>query len=241
MNRFILLFAAFINVVGGSAQAPILCTKYGITDMRAIAGNVQQLSNGVDTLSFSEESGSKNGALGLDIYVPLNSDKDLLYLDLGLYYGSSTLVGNPGFRYSFVYAANAVRRDTTIQAKYSYGNFKFGLAINLTPKSEVISFLPSIGLDLEYGEVVYLSPDFNIDVSSGQLVVKDLFVKNSLLYGAYLRGLVMVNVANGWGLAFTPGFKYAGRAEDDFENDKTITYPPRGSFEFSIGLVKRFE
>ena len=51
----------------------------------------------------------------------------------------------------------------------------------------------------------------------------------------------MFKVVKGWGLAFTPGFKYTGRAEDDFENDRTITYPPRGAFEFTIGLAKHFE
>lgn len=222
-------------------QSPIMSTKYGIADLKFITKKAQQISNGIDTLEFNEDSGSKNGALGLDIIVPLSADKDKFYFDLGLYYGSSTLIGNPGFRYRFVYAPNAVQRDTTITAKYSYGNFKFGLGMNVTPKSKVITFIPSVGVDLEYGEVVYLNSDFSVDISGGDLVISNLFVKNSLLYGIYFRGLVLVEIANGWGLAFTPGFKYTGRAEDDFENDKTITYPPRGSFEFSIGFAKHFK
>lgn len=222
-------------------QSPILGLKYGITDLRSVSESIQLLSNGLDTIGYTEESGSKNAALGLDLYIPASSEKDLVYFDLGLYYGSSTLIGNPGFRYRFVYAANAVAWDTTIQAKYRYGNFKFGVAFNLTPRSPVIKVIPSVGMDLEYGEVVYLNSDFNINTSSGAIELDGLFVENSLLYGGYLRMLVLVKVVKGWGLAFTPGFKYTGRAEDDFENDRTITYPPRGAFEFTIGLAKHFE
>lgn len=239
--RSIQLLSTLLFLGSAQAQAPILSAKYGITDLKFIAQRAQQISNGIDTLAFDEDGGSKNGALGLDIIVPLSKEKNRLYFDLGLYYGSSTLIGNPGFRYRFVYAANAVQRDTSITTKYSYGNFKFGLGVNVTPKSEVITFIPSLGVDLEYGEVVYLNSDFEVDISGGDLVIRNLFVNNSLLYGIYLRGLVLVNIKNGWGLAFTPGFKYTGRAEDDFENDKTITYPPRGSFEFTIGFAKHFQ
>ncbi len=217
-----------------------MSTKYGITDLRTVAKNAQIISNGVDSLNYEEESGSKNGSLGLDFLIPVNPEKNTFYLDMGLYYNSSTLIGNPKFRYQFIYSQQGVSIDTTVQRKYSYGNFKIGLAVNLTRKLENVCVMPSLGLDLEYGEVIHLNSGFAVDVTGNDLVISGLFVKNRLLYGPYLRFTVYAGLPNGFGLAATPGYKYTFSAEDDFENDRTITYPPRGSFDFTIGLAKQF-
>lgn len=222
------------------AQGTIMAIKYGITDLKSVTQSAQLISNGVDSLEYTEESGSKNGSLGMDFLIPVDDDKRLLYIDMGLYYNSSTLIGNPKFRYDFIYAQQGVNADTTIQTKYSYGNFKIGLAVNLTRKLKTVAIMPALGLDLEYGEVVQLNSDFAVDVNGSAVRVSGLFVQNRLIYGPYLRLSIYAGLKNGLGLVATPGYKYTFSAEDDFENDRTITYPPRGSFDFTIGIAKQF-
>lgn len=202
------------------AQDKHLFARFGITDLD-LRNQAQTFLLPEATLEVERFGSFLNGATGVD-FIGRFKEESPWHYECGIYYNSTTLVGNPQFRVK--YTSTLTYLDTTayLSADFQYGNARGGAGYRLSDPARDFVFMPLAGLDMEFGRITLVRDvvDFAVD-DNGQLRPRNITPDGTLLLGFYGRlhmGFTF-GKRNQFCFLLTPGIKYTFKLEDNYAND----------------------
>lgn len=236
----------FLMAITGSpltAQQKHFFGRFGITDLD-LREQAQTFLTPEATLEISRFGEFLNGATGVDFIGRFN-DTSRWHYECGIYYNSTTLVGNPQFRVK--YTSTLVNFDTTayLSADFQYGDARGGVGYRVTNLDRDFILMPMVGVDLEFGRITLVSDviDFTLD-EDGSLVPRNITPDGTLLLGFYSRVHMGFTFGRKDQFCFliTPGIRYTFKLEDDYEND-SIDADTTGklAIDFTSGIGVGFD
>lgn len=240
--RSTLILLAFAMHFASAAQEKTLFARFGITDLD-LREKVDVFLLPGATLDVERFGNFFSGASGVD-YLGVLADESRWRYEVGLYYNSSTLVGNPQFKVKYTQTQGAIDTTLYLRTDFKYVNAKMGFGYRVSDPDRSFIFTPMAGMDMEYGSITLTSDliDFVID-ESGEFKPRNIVSDGSLLIGLYTRMHMGFSFGKEGRYSFllTPGIKYTFKLQDDLANDDiNASSAGKLSIDFTSGLGINF-
>lgn len=246
MKPPLILQILIVALCAGSSvhgQDKHLFARFGITDLD-LREQAQTFLLPEATLEVSRFGDFLSGATGVD-FIGSFSDDSRWHYECGIYYNSTTLVGNPQFRVKYTQTQAGLDTTAYLSTDYEYGDARGGVGYRLSYLEHDFIFMPSVGLDMEFGRITLVSDviEFAID-ENGKPTPQNIVPDGTLLLGLYGRMHMGFTFGKSDQFCFliTPGIKYTFKLEDDYEND-SIDASASGklAIDFTTGIGIGFQ
>lgn len=220
LTSTITVLATFTSFTRTSAQEKTMFARFGISDLD-LRDKVETFLIPDATLEVERFGNFLSSASGVDFIGVVTDDSPWRY-EVGLFYSSSTLVGNPQFKVKYTQTVGFIDTTLYLNTDLEYVDAKLGFGYRVTSPSKSFIFTPMVGMDMEYGSITLVTDviDFIVDEGGG-LKPRNISLDATLLIGIYTRMHMGFSFGKEGRYCFliSPGFKYTFKLQDDLEND----------------------
>lgn len=229
----------FISLqIKGIGQEKTMFARFGISDLD-LRDKVETFLLPNATIEVERFGNFLSGATGVD-YIGLLADDSRWRYEVGLFYNSTTLVGNPQFKVKYTQTQGAIDTTLYLRTDFKYANAKLGFGYRISAPDKSFIFTPMVGMDMEYGSITLVTDviDFVVDENGG-LKPRNIRLDGTLLLGLYTRFHMGFSFGKDGRYFFllSPGFKYTFKLQDDLESDKfNASSSGKLAIEFTSGL-----